>query len=95
MPDIYQDESVTVRDADEDHVEVVIRMRKTLWDDLNRRARAEGVKIALFCNALSKYKVFIGAQDSSPSAYQYPSLFNTAIRYGTETSRLLISSASS
>jgi len=42
---IYEDENVSVQDAGGDHVEVVIRMRKTLWDDLNRHARMDGEKI--------------------------------------------------
>jgi nucleoid-associated protein YgaU len=44
-PPIYEDENVSVQDAGGDHVEVVIRRRKTLWDDLNRHARKEGEKI--------------------------------------------------
>ena len=44
-PPIYEDENVSVQDASGDHVEVVILMRKTLWDDLNRHTRKEGKKI--------------------------------------------------
>ena len=42
---IYEDENVSVQDAGGNHVEVVIRKRKTLWGDLNRHARKEGKKI--------------------------------------------------
>ena len=44
-PPIYEDEKVSMRDAGGDHVEVVIRMRKTLGDGLDRHARKEGKKI--------------------------------------------------